>query len=112
MSTQTAPAVAVSKTKTPKAEFVYAGKIGKRSVTSKSKGGASVTYSEVTLKDVSDPGEALTLLTLKGKRAVEAIVAGYNRGARRRSAQENRVAASVAEAKGISLEEARKLVFG
>jgi len=67
-----------------------------------------VAYREYKLDKVSDPTEALTLLKLKGARAVACIVKGYNAILRQESGGDAPAIRKIAERKGLSFEDAEK----
>jgi hypothetical protein len=70
----------------------------------------AITYTEKKLHGISDPSKALELLGLKSSRAVAAINYGFNMLARKAAGNNTSLAQKIAETKGISLEEALKLL--
>lgn len=66
------------------------------------------SYTAARFDKVSDPAEALTLLKLKGKRAVRAILRGYNAITKKDAQELEAQAVARAEARDISIEDARK----
>lgn len=105
-------AVKVRQTRTSRGDWTVNGKISSRQVQTQTPDGETVTFSQVSLADVTDPAEALTLLKLKGKRAVNAIVRGYNTVVRKSAVDELSLVARLSELYGITAEEARKRIRG
>ena len=71
-----------------------------------------IAYTEVKLRGVSDPAEAMTLLKVKGSRAVAALVKGVNSINRANAGTDSGVIQKIAEKRGISYDEAAKIYNG
>jgi hypothetical protein len=82
-----------------------------RTVKTRTRGGVDIQYNESKLDDsVKTVEDAVKLLGLKARSAVSALVIGSNKLARRKVAGNASLVAAIAEHKGISIEEARKLL--
>jgi hypothetical protein len=96
---------------TKKSEWTKNGKVSTRIVDSVyGPEKKPIRYTEYKLTGVSDPTEALTALKLKSAKAVSCIVRGFNLHNRMQAAGDSSLVQRVAERKGISIEEARKLL--
>lgn len=84
-------------------------KVGTQQVTINDPGKRGVySYTVVRFDKVTDPAEAMTLLKLKGKRAVRALLRGYNAMVKKDAQELEAQAVARAEARDITIEEARK----
>lgn len=70
-------------------------------------GKRELVYEEVDLVDVKDPVEAIKLLKLKPLKAVRALVIGANAQRRKSAGSDTSLIKKLAEAWGVSMDEAR-----
>lgn len=99
-----------AKSKVERSDWTVKDNVGTRTVKTTQRNGAPLSYTEYKLEGVSDPAQAMTLLKLKQAKAVKALVIGANRLSRKAAANTGNLVAALAEHKGISLDEARKLI--
>jgi len=71
------------------------------------KGKRDLVYEEVDLVDIKDPVEAIKLLKLKPLKAVRALVIGANAQRRKSASSDTSLIKKLAEAWGVSMDEAR-----
>jgi hypothetical protein len=98
-----------------KSDWVVNGKVKTRTV--KTKIGSAklntqkdIEYVETALVGVADLATAADLLKLRGMKAIKALTLGVNALARKQASGDSTLVQKLAERKGISLDEARKII--